>query len=41
MALSPSVAVRRFAAVWTVSIAVKLAAIVVLVFLAVRFLGGS
>ena len=34
-------AVRRFSAVWALSIAVKLAAVVVLVYFVVKFLGGA
>jgi len=34
------VAVRRFATVWSVSLAVKVAALAVLLFVVLRFLGG-
>ena len=34
-------AVRKFATVWTVSFAVKVAAVAVLLYLVLRFLGGS
>jgi hypothetical protein len=36
----PNDAVRRFAVVWTVSFAVKIVAVAVLVFLVVKFWGG-
>jgi hypothetical protein len=38
---APNAAVRRFATVWVVSLAVKVAAVALLVYLAVRFLGGA
>jgi hypothetical protein len=41
VALPHNTAVRRFAGVWTLSIVIKLAAIVVLVALVVRFMGGT
>ncbi|HTT44389.1 MAG TPA: hypothetical protein VMH38_00025 [Thermoplasmata archaeon] len=34
-------AVRRFAGVWAVSLAVKIAAVAVLLWFVLRFLGGS
>jgi len=34
-------AVRRFATVWTVSLAVKVVALAVLVFLVLKILGGT
>jgi len=36
----PNAAVRRFATVWTVSLAVKVAAVAVLLLLVLKFLGG-
>jgi hypothetical protein len=38
---APNAAVRRFTTVWAVSLAVKLAAVALLVVLAVKFLGGA
>jgi hypothetical protein len=36
----PNVAVRRFTALWSVSLAVKVVALAVLLFVALRLLGG-
>jgi len=36
----PNAAVRRFAALWSVSLAVKVAALAVLLFVVFRLLGG-
>ena len=40
MRAQPNAAVRRFASVWALSIAVRLAALVVLVVVAMKLLGG-
>jgi hypothetical protein len=37
----PNTALRRFSALWAVSLAIKVAALVVLALLVVRLVGGS
>ena len=41
MRAPPNAAVRRFAPVWAVSLAVKLAALAILLLIVMKLLGGS